>query len=99
MMCPRLRGAVGFGLAALGFGGGLGGGGGFLNMLGDRGPLFLHQIPAQPPGFPNQPPGLPDPRTRSLLNPSVRGFKIADNQSPIPQDRVYYSFNFFEDVN
>jgi hypothetical protein len=31
--------------------------------------------------------------------PSVRGFKIADNQSPYPQDRVFFSFNYFDNVN
>jgi hypothetical protein len=29
----------------------------------------------------------------------VRGFKIADNQSPFPQDRIFFSFNYFDNVN
>jgi hypothetical protein len=79
--------------AGAGLGGFLGGGGGGLNMIGDQGPFFVRvrQIGGQPVP--------PDPRTRSLLAPSVRGFKIADNQSPIPQDRIFFSFNYFEDVN
>lgn len=27
------------------------------------------------------------------------GFKVADSESPRPQDRVYYNFNYFSDVN
>jgi hypothetical protein len=42
---------------------------------------------------------VPNPRFRSQLAPSVRGFKIAENQSPFPQDRVFYTFNYFNDVN
>ena len=29
----------------------------------------------------------------------MRGFKIGENQSPKPQDRFFYSFNFFADLN
>jgi hypothetical protein len=83
------------GTPAATFSPGLGGtpsvGGGVLNMIGDQSPNFaIRQVTV---------PGIPDPSTRSLLAPSVRGFKIAENQSPIPQDRVFYSFNYFEDVN
>jgi hypothetical protein len=31
--------------------------------------------------------------------PWVRGYKMADNQSPRPLDRVYVAFNFFNDLN
>jgi hypothetical protein len=31
--------------------------------------------------------------------PWVRGFKIADDESPAPLDRVYFSFDYFDDVN
>ena len=34
----------------------------------------------------------------SALLPSARGFKIADNESPQPRDRVYFSFNYFDDL-
>jgi hypothetical protein len=91
---------------------GLGGapslGGGALNMIGDQSPVLnIRQVP----GFPTPPPPPPPPPggvnpppppsrfVRTLLAPSVRGFKIAENQSPIPQDRIYYNFNYFEDVN
>ena len=29
----------------------------------------------------------------------MRGLKISENQSPAPQDRVFYTFNFFAEVN
>src|SRR5262249_23919684 len=37
-------------------------------------------------------------RARPLFH-SVRGSKIAEHQSPQPQARFFYSFNFFSDVN
>lgn len=41
-----------------------------------------------------------DPPVRGVvLVPSVGGFKVADNNSPIPTDRVYFSFNYFDNVN
>jgi hypothetical protein len=29
----------------------------------------------------------------------VRGYKMADNQSPMPQDRVFVAFNFYDNLN
>lgn len=46
-----------------------------------------------------EPPGLPDQRTSTIFYPSVRGLKFAENQSPRPQDRFFYYFNFFDDIN
>lgn len=81
--------------------------GGIPQMIGDQGPtLTVRQVnaippapglpqPFPPPKFPNP----PNPRLASSLVPSVRGFKIGENQSPLPQDRLFYSFNFFADVN
>jgi hypothetical protein len=34
-----------------------------------------------------------------VLVPSVRSFKISENESPRPQDRAYVGFNYFNDVN
>jgi hypothetical protein len=34
-----------------------------------------------------------------VLVPSVRSFKIAENESARPQDRVYAMFNYYNDVN
>jgi hypothetical protein len=80
-------------------------------MLGDQGPgsvlrFFPHASLGPPPTpinpIPPVPPG-PGPGNNRLngaaLVPSVRGFKIADNQSARPLDRVFFSFNYFDNVN
>jgi len=68
-------------------------------MIGDLGPLLtIRQALPQP--FPPKPfPPPPSPGKASSLTPAVRGMKIAENQSPQPQDRIFYSFNFFENLN
>jgi hypothetical protein len=73
-------------------------------MIGDQAPLTIRQFaspaPGLPPPFPpGQPPPPPSPRLASALVPSVRGFKIAENQSPQPQDRVFFTFDYFSDLN
>jgi hypothetical protein len=80
--------------------------GGVPQMLGDHLISARQQVPSfpgppsvPPPFPPGTPPETPDPRQLSALVPSVRGFKVAENQSPQPQDRVFYSFNFFSQVN
>jgi hypothetical protein len=35
----------------------------------------------------------------SVLVPSIRGFKISENESPRPQDRFYFGFNYYDDIN
>src|SRR5947199_364940 len=35
----------------------------------------------------------------AALAPSVRGFKISENQSPQPQDRFFYTFNYYYNLN
>ncbi len=80
---------------------------GFLQMIGDQPSLgvlrpasAVPSVPAPPSPFPPRtPPAPPSPRTASALAPSVRGFKIAENQSPQPQDRVFYSFNYYYNLN
>jgi len=62
-------------------------GGGVPLMLGDLAPIF----------------GVPDPRragaaTDAIRVPWVRGYKMADNQSPRPQDRVFFAFNYYDDL-
>jgi hypothetical protein len=52
-------------------------------------------IPPQRPGMIVVPP----PRQAVVLIPGPRTFKIADNESPRPQDRVYYSFNYFDNLD
>ena len=67
-------------------------------MVGDLSPIVSF---ASPPGLPggNRPPKLPPLGSRSLIAPSVRGFKISENQSPIPQDRVFFGFNYYNNVS
>jgi hypothetical protein len=60
-----------------------------------------------PPQPPPQPPPVvvvPPPQQRvaiqgAVLVPWIRGFKIADDESPRPLDRVYVAFNYWDDVN
>ncbi|WP_244884912.1 hypothetical protein [Singulisphaera acidiphila] len=95
--------------ASSGLGGGLGEPQGALNMFGDVAPvsrLAILQatqpgfVPPPPPEPPNRPTRFPSERMKSAaFVPSVRNFKIADNQTPMPVDRITYSFNFFDDVN
>jgi hypothetical protein len=78
---------------------------GVLTMFGDLSPLQLPgggTIPPPPavtPGGTIPPPPPVTPGNYSAAPPSyIRGFKIADNQSPRPVNRVYYDFNFFDNV-
>lgn len=92
--------------SAPGLGGGLGTSGSALNMVGDRTPITLRPAATNstsqtvPPPFPpTPPPKTPSPQQASQLVASVRGIKISENQSPRPQDRVFYSFNFYNNLN
>jgi len=82
------------------------GGGGEPMMIGDMSPLTVVQRAAAPqqPTLPQPfPPGNlprpPSPRVASSLAPSTRGFKIGENQSPLPQDRIYFTFDYFNNLN
>ena len=61
--------------------------------------------PLPPPGQPPLPPrpGAPQPagpnRFAPAIFPRARNFKIGENQSPRPVDRIYFNFNFFDGVN
>jgi hypothetical protein len=59
-------------------------------------------LPGQP-GSGLSPSGLPrpfgeEPRS-SILVPTVRSFKISENESPRPLDRVFVTFNYYDHVN
>jgi hypothetical protein len=66
------------------------------NMIGDQ--IGLPSIGFLPGG-----PFRVDPRTGRIIGPvavpSVRSFQICENESPRPQDRVYLSFSYFDEVN
>lgn len=76
-------------------------------MLGDQPPPSLRMAVGPPlprPPVPGQPPLAPSPFARgghrsTAVMPWARGFKIADNQSPMPQDRVFYTFDYFNNLN
>jgi hypothetical protein len=38
-------------------------------------------------------------RVEGVIVPSIRGFKIGEDQSPRPEDRVYFGFNYYDEVN
>jgi hypothetical protein len=42
---------------------------------------------------------LPANGKGSVISPTVRGFKISDDESPAPQDRAYVGFNYYDNVN
>jgi hypothetical protein len=64
-------------------------------MIGDISPLIAHPLANGPPG----PPPPPNGRAGAPIYSSVRVFKISENQSPRPQDRVFFSFNYYNNVN
>jgi hypothetical protein len=83
-------------------------------IIGDMQPFSQVKLGTPSPAatrFPNLPGGIPAPGIRggntgvvgsagtsSLIFKAV-GLKISDNQSPAPQDRVFYSFNYFDNLN
>jgi hypothetical protein len=64
------------------------------DILGGSGksirPAMLGDLPPLPVLVPT--PGGP------VVLPSVRGFKIGDNESPRPLDRTYFNFNYYQDL-
>jgi hypothetical protein len=38
------------------------------------------------------------PSSSTVVAPRLRGFKVSDDESAVPQDRVYFSFNNYSDV-
>ena len=55
--------------------------------------------PIPPPRVPNGNPGTITPNGTTSVLYKLTGLKISDNQSPIPQDRFFYSFNYFDNLN
>jgi hypothetical protein len=81
-------------------------------MIGDGPPQSRVTILARPGNIP-QPPPLPRPgvppgpprfpqvgRTvTAAVLPAVQQLKVSENQSPAPQDRIYTTFNYFNNLN
>jgi hypothetical protein len=45
------------------------------------------------------PPPTRQPQREAVLVPWIRSFKIAEDESPRPQDRLYFGFNYFDNVD
>jgi hypothetical protein len=69
-------------------------------MIGDLSPFRFHSfqggVSGRAGGFP---PPIPGTRAGAAVYPGLRGFKIAENMSPRPQDRFFFDFNYFNNVN
>jgi hypothetical protein len=55
--------------------------------------------PTPPPHVPGGTPGVVNGNGTTSVLYKLTGLKISDNQSPIPQDRIFYSFNYFDNLN
>ena len=96
-----------------GLGGFAGASGAPPGLIGDFQPISKAQIvhtaaatrfptlptPTPPPHVTNGNPGIVGPNGTTSVLYKLTGLKISDNQSPIPQDRVFYSFNYFDNLN
>ena len=87
----------------VGPGGGMGGGGGSVLMFGDLSPFsvgaFRPPAAVVPPANPLAPVRPTSTRFSANPAPSVRNFKFADNQTPFPVNRVFFTFNYFDNVS
>jgi hypothetical protein len=78
-----------------GFGGGLAAASNNPSMIGDQSP-FRFSSPKAVGGFP---PPVPGSRAGSAFYPGLAGFKISENNSPRPQDRIFFVFNYYNNIN
>jgi hypothetical protein len=83
------------------FAGTLASAGGTFPMIGDQGAFRFHPYAVGDPSAvaPPRPPQPPGPRASSVFYPSVRSFKISENMSPRPQDRIFFNFNYYDNLN
>ena len=96
-----------------GLGGFAGASGAPPGIIGDYSPITAARVAhaAGASRFPGLPTPIPPPNPRGrdpgLVNGNgttsilfkLTGLKISDNQSPVPQDRFFYSFNYFDNLN
>lgn len=77
-------------------------------LIGDSfGLSILQRLPNRPnpppnppnPPVPPRPPVPPTSYDSVALVPSIRSIKMSENQSPVPTDRILYSFSYFNNVN
>ena len=55
--------------------------------------------PVPPPHVPGNNPGIVSSNGTASVLFKLTGLKISDNQSPVPQDRFFTSFNYFDNLN
>lgn len=89
--------AAGAGGAETGLNEGMGGTDGALVMFGDAGPSFGIPHPPGPPSRPGY--GSPSPYKAGTVVPWIRNYKMAESMSPVPQDRVFFNFNYYNNLN
>jgi hypothetical protein len=104
---------TGAGGADSGLGGFAGGSGAPPGVIGDYQPIsnsaLVHSAassrfpnlptPVPPPSVGNRNPGIVSGAGTTSILFKLTGLKISDNQSPVPQDRFFYSFNYFDNLN
>jgi len=95
-----------FGAAAAtggpGFGGGLAADATAPAMIGDQSPfrfISIQRTGLSPRAVGGFPPPLPGTRAGAAFYPGLSGFKICENMSPLPQDRIFFNFNYFNNIN
>ncbi|MHB1558526.1 MAG: hypothetical protein ACYC61_13800 [Isosphaeraceae bacterium] len=69
------------------------------NVIGDMSPFYSHSPLASAAGPGHSPPLPPGQHGNALFYPSLRNFKVSENQSPRPQDRIFFDYNFYTNVN
>jgi hypothetical protein len=67
-------------------------------MIGDLSPLSISALARTAATNPGPPPP-PGPRGASPVYAAARNVKVSENQSPRPQDRIYFNFNYYNNVN
>ena len=55
--------------------------------------------PVPPPRVGGRNPGIVNGNGTTSILFKLTGLKVSDNQSPVPQDRVFFSFNYFDNLN
>ena len=79
-------------------------------VIGDYQPISRALVSTAATRFPNVPTPTPPPKVNGhpgIVNANgtttvlwkLTGLKVSDNQSPVPQDRFFYSFNYFDNLN
>lgn len=99
--------AGGAGTASPSAGSELSSAGGALATIGDQSPFMFAAVRFPPLPGPQPLPGVEPPLRSPFGVPNATAqllfrqtsLKIADNQSPRPQDRVYFNYNYFNNFN